>query len=264
VRKYLAFYRISIQNTLTYRGPILLWRVGNLLALLTMAAFWLSAKGGATIGGYGKSELVTYYIFVMFLQWIIFWNASGYVSQEIKEGEFSTRALLKPASYYWQKFAHELGWHTLSPLYGLTIIAVALFFLKSNLVFRFSPLTFFFLVIAIFLGAVVCFSLSMCLGLLAFWLTETSQVNSLLWAGLLVLGGQGIPITFFPDMFRTVIYILPFRYVFSFPIEIFLGRLALEGILVAFVIQVLWIGTFVLLYNLLWKKGVQVYSAYGG
>lgn len=264
MRKYLAFYRISIQNTLAYRGPILVWRIGNLLSLLTVAALWLSAEGGATIGGYRKPELITYYIFVMFLQWIVFWNASAYVGQEIKEGEFSTRALLKPASYYWQKFAHELGWHTLSPLYGLTIIALALFFLRTNLVFSLSPLTFFLLIIAILLGAVVCFSLSICLGLLAFWLTETSQINSLMWAGLLVLGGQGIPITFFSGFSKMVIYALPFRYVFSFPVEIFLGRLTLEGTLVSFAVQISWIVALVLLYNFLWKRGVKVYSSYGG
>lgn len=229
-----------------------------------MVAFWLAAEGGVTMGGYSKTGLVSYYVFVMFLQWLVFWNAASYVSQEIKEGEFSTRALAKPASYYWQKFAHELGWHTLSPVYGLTVAGIVLFVMRVGIEVHLEPEAAIFLVAAILLGAVICFSMSMCLGLLAFWLTETAQLNSLLWAGLMVLGGQGIPISFFPGMVRDVIYALPFRYVYSFPAEIFLGQLSSLAVAVSFGVGVAWVGILTFLYRYLWKKGVVAYSSYGG
>jgi ABC-2 type transport system permease protein len=57
--------------------------------------------------------------------------------------------------------------------------------------------------------------------------------------------------------------ILPFRWMVSFPVELFLGQLtpieAAEGILA----QVLWVGIAFVLLRIVWQAGVRVYSAVG-
>lgn len=66
MRKYLAFFKANIENTLTYRGPIIIWLVGNLLSLMVMVAVWLAAEKEGNIADYTKNELITYYIVALF------------------------------------------------------------------------------------------------------------------------------------------------------------------------------------------------------
>jgi ABC-2 type transport system permease protein len=99
---------------------------------------------------------------------------------------------------------------------------------------------------------------------LAFWLTETDALHSLLWAGLFIGGGQGIPLSFFSASVRGVLEMLPFAYIFSFPLEIFSGKLSVEEMIFGILKQLAWILLLALLYKFLWKRGTRAYQSFGG
>jgi len=263
MRKYWAFFRANIQNTLTYRGPIFVWLISNILVLATIVAVWLSSSAGQAIGGYTKPELISYYVTALFLQWLTGWFPFYGIVDEIKHGTIILTSLLKPFSFFWRKFAEELGWHTVSSIIGLVASLIIALALKRYIVFSFFPERILLSIMAIILAIFVVFSMSLCLGLLAFWFTEVSAVDSLFWAGRTILGGQGIPISFIPGIFQTVVRILPFRYMFSFPLEIYFGKLTGSEIIQGIVMQIIWTMAFVWIYRLMWERGRKVYAAFG-
>lgn len=262
MRKYFSFCKASIQNTFVYRGPILIWLASNTLSLVTAVAIWFSASAGETIGGYTKPELITYYVAALFLQWLTGWFPFYGVHDEIKDGGIVS-AIVKPLSYYWTKFAEELGWHVVSSSVGLTATFLLAFFLRDDIVFYFSLANFLTLVLTVILAIFVVFTFSLCMGLLSFWFLEVGSVDSLFWIARLILGGQGIPISFIPPFFQTIVKLLPFRYMFSFPLEVYFEKLSGLEIVQGLIIQFFWIVILVQLYKLMWSRGRRVYAAFG-
>ncbi|HUS52036.1 MAG TPA: ABC-2 family transporter protein [Candidatus Bathyarchaeia archaeon] len=262
MRKYLAFLKTSLLNAFVYRGPMVVWLAANSLSLVTAVAIWFSASAGERIGGYTKPELITYYVAALSLQWLTGWFPFYSVCDEIKHGEIVSR-LVKPISYFWQKFAEELGWHLVSSLLGLATTFLFAFFLRDFIVLNFSLTRILLLVPTIILAILVVFSFSLCMGLLSFWFLEVGTVDNLFWIARLILGGQGIPISFIPEAFQIVVKILPFRYMFSFPLEIYFGRLSAMEIIQGVSLQFFWVAILAQLYKLMWNRGRRAYTAFG-
>ncbi len=259
MRKYWAFYKARIQRTLIYRGNMILFRISSTLLLITLIAVWLASNTNGSIGGYTKDQLITYYLAGSILNSIVFWWSAMNIKEEIKSGEIGAKFLSKPISYYWEKFFEEFGWHSLAPIFAIISVLPVALIVKTNL--QIPNINFLVLIMAIFLGSVLFFNMASCLGLLSFWFTETGSMGTLIWSGSFLLGGQAVPLSFF-GQYRKLIDLLPFRYVYSFPLEIFLGRT--DGLFQGFGVQIFWLIIFGLLFKVLWIKGVKRYSAFGG
>lgn len=262
MRKYWALYKAGLQNALTYRGPMVVWKVTNLLSFLTIAYVWLSSDS-TSFGGYNKPQLITYYFFVLFLQWIVTLTPVMSIKEEIKSGEINSK-ILKPFSYLGEKFALETSWHTISPLLGLVVLGIAFIFFRSYLEFSPSFPNVLLFLITLPLSGLICFFISFSFGLLAFWFTEIDSLTSIFWLCLFLLGGQGIPVSFFPSPVREVVTVLPFRYIYSFPLEIIFNKLTLFEILTGFLTQAAWVVGLYLLARQMWLWGLHVYAAFGG
>lgn len=263
MRKYWAYWRNSVYNTFTYRGGLMLWVVGNLMNLLTFTAFWL-ATNSQSIGGYTRPELISYYIFATLLWWLVGWHCFWWVREMIRDGSISTMALTKPSSYYWQMLFREMGWHTVGGPIGIAT-AFGLIFLLRNFVSAPPILTNILpLIFALGLATLLVFSLNICVALLTFWFMETESFNHFIWAGIAILGGQSIPISFIPGIWHNIIILLPFRYMASLPLEILFNHLSLSELLTGYLIGLTWLGIMIIAYKFLWQHGTKIYTAVGG
>jgi ABC-2 type transport system permease protein len=263
MRKYWAFTRANLQNTFAYRGPMFIWLLGDLLVVLSMIAIWNSSAAKGLIGGYSRSELVTYYIIAHFLQWIILWYPFSGLFHQIKDGDIVLSVLSKPISCYFNWFFMDVGWHLISSIVGLTTSLVLAYYFKGNLSFSVSFVNLLLFFPAVVLGILICFTLSLDMGLLAFWFTEVGALESFFWMGRSLFGGASLPVSFIPGYFQFLVKILPFRYLFSLPMEILLGKLTLGETVWGFIIACLWLMVFLLIYRWLWNRGRKTYSAFG-
>ena len=261
--KYWGYFRQGIQNTLVYRGAMIFWLLGNIMAVATMVFVWLSADAGMLIGGYTKSELITYYVVSIFLAWIIAWYPF-WIADDIKSGDIIGQILLKPVSLYWRAFMSDLAWHAISIFFGFVASGVIWFFLKNYFIFSMSLDKFVFILLAMVLAIFVVFGFCVVVSLAAFWLTETNGVIDVFWILLTIFGGQAYPLTFLPKgIFTTLSTVLPFRYMFSFPMEIYFEKLSTPQIFQGFSIGLFWVIFIAFAYKIVWKKGVKVYNAWG-
>ena len=263
IGKYLAFCKLSMENTIVYRGPIMVWVFSNFFSLVAIVSVWLSSSFDKDIGGYSKPELITYYVAALFLQWLVFWFPFDSISREIKDGEIILSSLIKPISFFWRKFAEELGWHLVSPIFGISGTLILALLFKDYLIVNFSLVKILLLILTISMATFLTFIISLCQGLLAFWFTEVSAVDSLYWMGRSILGGQIIPISFIPGVFQTIVRFLPFRYMFSFPLEIYFGRLSSAEVFQGIMICLFWILLFYLVYLFMWERGRKSYTSFG-
>ena len=264
MRKYLQVYKTSLQYSLAYRGPIIIYRISNFLWLVVLAAAWLASDTLGKIGGFTKGEILTYYLVAMVISPLITWYPVSAIREQINESTLSTNILPKPLSHFWYMFFWEFGWHSISPLFGLLTVIFALLIFGHFFTWTLTPLLAIPFVLATAFSAFLLFGISYCLGLSSFWFSETEGISGLLWMGMFIFGGQGLPISFFPENLKRIVELLPFRYTFSFPLEIFTNSLDTTRLMVGFAFQIGWLILFWLLGRFLWRQGTKVYSSYGG
>lgn len=263
MKKYWVYYKSGLQQTLAYRGPLLIWLVCNLLSMATGIAIWFSAANNQTLGGYSLPQLVTYYVIGIMVGWAINWNPFPGLSGQISQGNLSIN-LVKPVSPVGLSFTWEASWRTISLFIGLFGTLLSAFFLRNYLDFPIIGLTAIFVLPSLILATILSFWFGVCLALLAFWFTRIESLAGIRWILLSVLGGSAIPISFIPAGFQTMVKFLPFRYMYSFPMEIVFNKTnSLEALIFGFSTQIAWVLIFILLYKFLWAKGLKLYTAIG-
>lgn len=264
MRKYWAIFNLNIQNSITYRGSMLIWLIGNLLGAIVMILVWQSSTAGKTIGGYTKPELINYYLIGFLMQWLIGWYVFDSAQEEIRSGSIISKTLLKPVSHFWRHIAQEASWHLVGAFFALIALVLAVSFFQLALVIPSSPQLLMPFVLSLFLAALVNFGFGLCMALLALWFSEVHTINyTLFWGGMSVLGGQGIPLSFIPGVFHNLAIFLPYRYAFSFPLEIYFSKLSPTEIFFGLAMQAIWVTIFVLTYKLIFRSGLKSYAAFG-
>ena len=74
-----------------------------------------------------------------------------------------------------------------------------------------------------------------------------------------------IPLNYFPKIWENIfIKYLPFSSMLYTPIKIYEGKLMLAEMLTSFAIQIFWIGIFIIIGHLLYKKFIKKVCIYGG
>lgn len=263
MRKYLFNLWTNVQSSLTYRGQSLIWLVGNTLSLMVMVFVWLAANGSGVYGGYTKSELITYYILSLFVQWTAGWFPFYSLQDSIKNGSIVGGILVKPVSLYWTYLSAEAGWRIFNVAIGIVSFSIFALIFRNYFVVNLEFDRLLLALLALPIAILVTFSFSLCLGMLGFWFTEIGTLDALFWVGRGFLGGQGIPVSFVPNAFQLVILLSPFRYMFSFPLEIYFGKLSQLQEIQGFLIGTIWIFLLYRLYLVMWNQGRKAYTSFG-
>ena len=114
-----------------------------------------------------------------------------------------------------------------------------------------------------FFGYIISFIFKMIVGISALWLTDYSGLQQLVEAVILIFAGMLMPLEFLPNIVRQIAFSLPFSYIIYFPLLAFQGKLTVPESLRTIGIQVAWIVILAGIYQLLWKKGVRLFTGIG-
>jgi len=106
------------------------------------------------------------------------------------------------------------------------------------------------------LGYFVNFMLNFLMNCVAFWTLETFAIQLMVrWASDL-LGGQIVPLIFFPGLLQKIVLALPFAAIYSTPLLIYLGNVPPSRYAAAMGLQAAWGAVFALLSWLVWRAAV--------
>ena len=79
------------------------------------------------------------------------------------------------------------------------------------------------------LAYILFFMIAYLVGLTTFWLHEAMSLAHVKRSLAMLLGGAMAPIALFPAWLQALASVLPFRYIYAFPVDIYLGRVARRG-----------------------------------
>lgn len=259
---YLAFAKKSFLNRSAYRFDHLM---GILNTLLKIFIFWCIYRAlygeRQAVDGITMAMVTTNFVLSIGMDALFNIN-DYYLPGRIGNGSIATELLL-PISFRGRMLFENLG-NTLfqlifhfSPALVVCILTVGV--LPPAGVGRLGLFLF-----SALLGYGVLWNLSFLLQSFSFWLINMWSLITIKNVFLNVLSGSMIPLWFMPDWMTPVMNILPFSSIYFTPVQIYLGQLTGQEILIKFLVQLVWIVVLYLGGNLLWEKGKKKLVVQGG
>ncbi len=265
VDKYRHAFLLGLQGNLVYRWNFAVRGFFSLFHLAVVFILWGAAFAGTeAIGGFDLRQTLTYFITILVLQFFVSaFNEDYQISEEIRNGLIN-QFLLKPINYFLYRFSIFVAARLVSGALVILPLLVALPFVHGVLTFPLEPWRLAIGLPAVFLSAMIQFTIAYCFGMLTFWFLEIQGFVILSMAIEAVLGGQIFPLDLMsPDIFATSM-LLPYPYQMYFPAAIFTGRFGFEESLWCLGIQACWVGILVVISRGLWARGLRRHTAVGG
>jgi ABC-2 type transport system permease protein len=262
IELYLQQFKTTLAMMFQYRASLVIWTVGQVLEPLVYLIVWsaVASGTGGSVGNYTPADFAAYFIVLMLVNQATYTWIMYEFEYRIRHGTLSA-ALLKPVHPIHSDIADNVS----SKIITLPIVAVVAVVLMLAFHASISPPFWAIMVFipALFLAFLVRFLLEWTLAQTAFWTTRVSAVNQTYFVALLFLSGQIAPLTLMPAPIQIVSYVLPFRWLLSFPVELISGRVSATDALIGIGAQLAWLTVSTVLLQAVWRKGVKTYTAVG-
>lgn len=262
--KYVRIFFLHFQDAIDARSRMVVWFLISLINPMVYLLFWRGAY--TTLGQSSEwqmSSFASYYFLLVIASSFLLVHIEEYIAYFDIERGYLANSLLKPVSYFWYNFFHELPYRIIQGSFGI-LAFLFFFFAYPGLIQLHQNIETLLLSIVLILGAyVLSFLFKIILGISALFTTDFTGLSELLGVLILIFGGFIIPLDLFPQQFTQIIFFLPFPYMFYYPVIAIAGRLEVPGLVRVISIQGLWIIGFTLFYKFVWNKGIKLFTAVG-
>lgn len=249
---------IELKGRLIYKSNIVFTMLAALASILVQIALWnfLYRGDGAMI-----RYMMGYVIYANVVRTIYSNQIYHILAGKILNGDF-VLDLVKPVNIIWFSYLKSLG--TIISQILLQTIPLLLIFsqtVRSVTVWRRIGLCF----LALFLGHVLISLMFAIIGLTAFVFVEVWALRRLLEDTVQFFSGALLPVALFPGPLKKAAEILPFHYLYDFPLQLLLdGNVAQVTIVHRFWGILAWIGVFGVLLYAVYRLSVRFCVVQGG
>jgi ABC-2 type transport system permease protein len=184
------------------------------------------------------------------------------IRDDIEKGELAGR-LLKPFSYYWQRFHAEIPVRIFQGIVGTLIFFLLIYLYRAHMSFHLSLTTGLLALIIIVFAYLICFTFKMILATTALWTTEIRGAQELTDIVIIVFAGYIVPVNLLPGILEKIAYLLPFAYIIYYPIIAVQGKLEISALISVISVQIVWLVLLSVGFRFLWRKGLAQYTDFG-
>jgi ABC-2 type transport system permease protein len=259
-RSLRALIRATWATWLQSRSFFFILAFGWMIAPLIYLFVW-STAAAEPLEGLSRGEFVAYYLILIIVNQLTYAQVNWTVGDLIRYGGLNG-LLLRPISPFSDTLAAELAGKGVFLLFVVPITALLALILRPSFDVTWTG------VIAFIPGLLMAWLLRFLWGywlaILAFWATRADGLLALQDSLSFLLGGMVAPYIILPDAVQTAARWLPFRYMIGFPIEVLTNQLDTAAVVQGFLIQLLWLVVALTLCAVLWRRGLERYSAVGG
>ena len=266
MRKYTACFMMGIQKAVEYRVDFLSGYFSAVFPIIIQASMWTAiygASGSGLLYGYSYQQMILYTFFVGVTAKFLSTGFEYEMNDDIKSGGLN-KYIVKPVNYCAYRGACFLGERFSVSVVFLGVLAALSLLFKAMGYFEVSVGKIVLFLTALFLALLLNFALYFCIGISGLWLTEISRLFPALTIIILVISGGIFPLDILGENINKIIFFLPFRYLLQFPVDIITGKELTTSLTAAFLVQLFWVAFLNIIAQLLWKKGLNQYTAIGG
>ncbi|MDE5859772.1 MAG: ABC-2 family transporter protein, partial [Oscillospiraceae bacterium] len=119
--------------------------------------------------------------------------------------------------------------------------------------------------VSVVLAVLINYSIDFIVGTICLYTESIWGINIMKQVIVLLLSGATVPIAFFPEPLKTVVYYLPFQSIYNAPLTLLLNGIpTLETVVTTLGTQLLWCVGMTLLGKLFWKLSLRQITVNGG
>jgi ABC-2 type transport system permease protein len=206
----------------------------------------------------GNTRVSAYYVALLFVQLMTVCYEGNTFANQLTSGGLGNQ-MLRPNPVILSVAGENLAWRIWHVLFGTpAVIAIALL---AGVTLAPGPLL--LAAPAVAIAAVLRFVFTYAIVLTALWTQQSGSVLRFANTLIFLLGGIAAPVTLFPDRYRWLGEVLPFRGLAGFPAEIAAGTLSGQQVAAGYVWQLLWSVLVTAVAVVAWRAGVRKYTAVG-
>ncbi len=258
---YIEFARKAFSREATYRIEVFT-NVGSvLLRVYLLRSLWtaLYAQNAPPVN-IPLHAMITYATVALLMSLVLEVDGTRAIREKIREGTIATD-LMKPINLPAYFFSDGFGATLFQAMLIIPSVLLALLLVRIDVP---SAGTLFAFLVSFALGYAVNFLLNFLMNIVAFWTLETFAVQLMIrWASDL-LGGQLLPLDFFPGTLGRIVEALPFAAIYSTPLRIYIGELGPDAWPAAMAVQAMWIALFGAASAVLWRFAERRVVVQGG
>jgi ABC-2 type transport system permease protein len=260
---YMELIRIRFLMMLAYRVN---YFSGILIYSINIGAYYFLWQAiydhGETLGGLTLMQMTTYVAVSWMARAFYFNNLDREIADEIKDGTVAIQ-LIRPYNYLIVKMMQGLG-EGVFRLFLFSTPGILLVWILFPIDIPLDGTAWAFFAISLLFSFLINAELNMITGLAAFFLENNEGLLRAKRVVVDLFSGLILPLSFFPQMFQTVLEWLPFQAITYLPGLIVTGRLTGWGIGEAIAIQIAWFLILIIPIRWFWKKAHQNLVVQGG
>jgi len=269
--KYLAIFRVSLKERMTYRGDFLLGTILRFLPMITTILLWQAIYVGSKQTELGSVDVK--YRYREMIAYLLLTNISrmfssmpglaGGIAREIREGTMK-RYLIQPIDMIGYLLVYRVA-HKVTYII-MSFVPYALLFFVCRGFFDGFPdaLTLGGFAVSLVLSFLVGFFFEASVGMVGFWFLEVTSLLYIVMTLNFFISGHMLPLDLLPEPWAGLLKVLPFQYMAYFPAVVFLGKVKGTTLLLHLLGELFWAVFFIALARALFRLGLRRYSAFGG
>lgn len=265
LKKYLTLTRAGIIESLQFRLGTLVIIAGNLLYLIVVFFLWkaiYASAGTEVVNGMTFSDTLIYLVLATalfnFMEMYVVWD----MGRSIQSGKI-TLDLLKPIEYrkymFWSlsgSFVTQFFFTFLPTFIVVAIVTHEAIHFGINLLF---------FVISVIIAVSINYSIDFIVGTICLYTESIWGINIMKQVIVTLLSGATIPLAFFPEPLKTIVYYLPFQSIYNAPLSVLLdGNPQPQTIITTLGTQLIWCIVMIIISKLFWKASVRQITVNGG
>lgn len=265
IKKYLAFIRAGLIEAIQFRVSAFVIFVGNIVYLIILYFLWKAIYASSAtdvVNGMTFCDTLIYLVLATALFNFMEMYAVWEIGRNIQSGKI-VLDLLKPLEYrryLFMTFSGSLISQFL--LTFLTTFIIVVLVTDGRIHIGLNLLLF---VISVIMAISVNYSIDFIVGTICLYTESIWGINIMKQVIVMLLSGATIPIAFFPETFKKIIYFLPFQSIYNAPLTILLNYdLNAAFLLKILGVQLIWCAVMMILSKLFWNYSVRRITVNGG
>jgi len=265
IKKFLTLTRAGIIESLQFRLGTVVIVIGNILYMIVVYFLWkaiYSSAGTDIVNGMTFSDTLIYLVLATalfnFMEMYIVWE----IGRNIQSGKI-VLDLIKPMKYRQYMFWSYSGSFITNFFFTLlpTFIVVAIV-THGAIYFGINLLLF---IISVIIAVSINYSIDFIVGTICLYTESIWGINIMKQVIVMLLSGVTVPIAFFPEPLKSIVYHLPFQSIYNAPLSVLLdGNPQLNTVLTTIGTQLFWCVTMIALSKLFWKVSIRKITVNGG
>lgn len=258
---YLALMLCNFKQQFAYRASLYMRILGSMIRVYIQVSIWQALLRAGSSVDQTVEELVTYTLAAFLISQITHNDTAQALATKVKEGSIAID-LIRPFPLKWYLFYQQLSENLFSFLFtGVPVVLVSALLWSMRMP---GVLDMLFGLLSLGLAVLLTFSFQYAVGLLVFWLKDVTYTRMITGGIVELFSGSLIPLWFYPEAFRQVCMLLPFRFMVFEPISVFLGSYDVTGCARVILIQLFWVAVLSILGEFIWRKIQKDITVQGG